>query len=561
MAPGLITTLSSEEPQGLLRDVARDERPAASSSTSSSRQASPTFHALQLGGPFMSGALPVPDDQAIKDSVLSISQFKQQVAELQKTQTEQQRQLDEVKDQLQVSASPRLTRAYSEGSLPPPTTASTGRDTPPGRAVPKNDARYQATVEDCTESDGDEDILTPTSAPGSPAAEKDGKPDHDRPGRNHTFAASAPTSPYSNHASTTETASYTTVPKTKEVRFSDRPPVVLQRSASARHLSYPGSTSQHTKSHPTRERALSLQDERWGPLFTPQGKATVGMRNALRGLATHLIEVYKPIYSMVVTPGKLLRFYFDYRLDREAVEFTRIFNLTTPEALKNLEKLYLGLQCDFHLVQGDSPGTRHRPYIPALTPEGFVQWTVMLIRAYPEQEFARLSRVFEEMALEAVPEVPSRACDDQRSRRLPRQISRHLFPAEPNVGELQLTTRAFLEWHRSPDRPALIHSNSRNRQEQHLHSSGRDYETEPTQVVVLPHGRITAEDREGRSSRYSKPHRGDRGESPRRSSKRYDGRRDGKDSDRDRRHGEPKYNARSLDESRHRRRDARGSRA
>ncbi|TQW00329.1 hypothetical protein IF1G_00260 [Cordyceps javanica] len=563
MAPGLITSLPQGEVQERHRDAPHSERVAASHTAPSSSQPSPVFHALE------------PDDQATggaDNMMLLDNRFVEQLKKTRAISKEQKRQLDKLLDTFQATANPRLIRAYSEGSLPPATTADGDPDTTPERerGVSRRETRYQATVEDCTESEDDEDTPTPSCTPTAPAPSKELKPDQDKPRRHHTFAASAPTSPSAAHASTTEASVPVAAPIIKEVRFSDRAPSVLQRSASARHVSWNGSTSQSPKSHTTRERILSLQDERWGTLFTPQGKATLRMRNVLRGLATHLTEVYKPTYSLVLTPEKLYKFYSKYRMERESVDLTRLFSHTSRSSMSNLEKLYLSLQCDFHLVQDNLPGPKKWPCIPALTPEGFVQWNVMLIRAYPDQEAARLARVFADVPLEAVPEDPSLEYDDQRARRLPRQISRHLFPSEPNPSELQLLTGAIRDWKQAapgPDRPPpaqvvqnppppLIHSDARSRQE-HLNRCRRDYESEA--AVLVPQGsrRMGAEEREGRSSRYAKPHA--RPESPRRGSKRYE-RRDSKEFERDRRRGDRRWSADSYEESRYRRREPRGSR-
>jgi hypothetical protein len=61
--------------------------------------------------------------------------------------------------------------------------------------------------------------------------------------------------------------------------------------------------------------------------------------------------------------------------------------------------------------------------IPSLTPVGFAFWTTLFILAYPEEEFRRLEKVILELPID---------CDgdlvDGKPERLPKQISRHLFP-------------------------------------------------------------------------------------------------------------------------------------
>ncbi|KAM3498331.1 hypothetical protein MY11210_009681 [Beauveria gryllotalpidicola] len=573
MAPGLIASLPQDELWERHGEAPHDGRITTSSTTASSSQASPALHAVDVDTRGGNGDLPPGTHAQAAQSadITKLLESQQELNQIIAISTEKKRRLDELL-KTWPGNTPPLSRTYSEGSLPAPTIVDSDTDTCSDRATPMREARYQATVEDCTESEDDKDTPTPSCASVAPTPQRDAKPDHTGPRRQHTIAASAPTSPAKHHAEAAQASVHVTVPIIKEVRFSNRVPTVLQRSASTRHTSWTGGTCQREKSYAPRERILSIQDERWGTLFTPQGKATLRMRNVLRGLAIHVIEVYKPNYSLVVTPEKLYKFYAKYGLDREAVDFTRVFSLTSPRAMSRLEKLYLSLQCDFHLVQASSPGPKKWPCIPALTPEGFVQWNVMLIRAFPDQEAARLARVFADIALEAAPEDPSVECSEQRGARLPRQISRHLLPAEANLDEVHLVTGAIRDWRHAttisqdgpppPPPPPLIHSDSRSRQE-HLHRCRRDYEGEAE--IVVPHGgsKRGGEEREGRScTRYVKPHA--RLESPRRGSKR-DVRRDGKESerdrDRDRRRGDRRWSSDGQDESGYRRREGRASRA
>ncbi|KAM3435325.1 hypothetical protein MY4824_004906 [Beauveria thailandica] len=596
MAPGLISSLPQDELWECHGNVPHDGRMSTSSTTASSNQASPALHAINVDTRGAKGNLPPGTDTRAAQSadMTRLLESQQELNQIIAISTEKKRRLDEL-----LKTWPG-NRAYSEGTLPAPTIADSDTDTLSDGSNPTKEARYQATVEDCTESEDDQDTPTPSCVTVAPTPPKDSRPDHTRPRLQHTIAASAPTSPTKHHVEAAKASAHVAVPIIKEVRFSDRVTAGLQRSASARHISWTDGTSQREKSYAPRERIPSIQDERWGTLFTPQGKATVRMRNVLRGLALHVIEVYKPNYSLVVTPEKLYKFYSKYGLDREAVDFERVFSLTSPRAMSRLEKLYLSLQCDFHLVQASSPGPKKWPCIPALTPEGFVQWNVMLIRAFPDQEAARLARVFADIALEAAPEDPSMECSSSSSSsssssnaRLPRQISRHLLPAEANLDEVHLVMSAIRDWRQatSPDSrpsaparartgsggqslPPLIHSDSRSRQE-HLHRCRRDYENEVAEIVV-PHGSSSSkrgDEREGRSStRYAKSHNA-RPESPRRGSKRYVGRRDSKESDRERerererdwererRRGDRRWSDDGQEESRYRRREGRTGRA
>ncbi|KAJ6788309.1 hypothetical protein PWT90_05121 [Aphanocladium album] len=561
MAPGLITSPSQDDLQKRHWDAAQHERVCATNTALSSSQASPVLHAADTRA--NTGSLPGADANATQGADMALLLDSVLVDQLRKTlaiSTEQNRQFDEIlstcKDlMLTPSATytmPRIARAYSEGSLPPRAPDS---DPDTGLKV-KKETRYQATVEDCTESEDEEDAPTPSSSPRLPTTSGDeyGR----RP--QHTFAASAPTSPVVTPTLTTETSAPAAIPITKEVRFSDRNPVVLQRSAATRHTAWiGGGTPQHVHTYPPRERIPSPLDEKWGTLFNSQGAPTTRMRNIIRGLAVYLIEVSKPAYSLVLTPEKLYQFYSRYRLESEPVDFTGVFSATSRAAMHNLEQLYLDVQCDYHLVQDNAPGRKDHPYIPALTPEGFVQWTVMLMRAFPSHEATRLSRVIVDLPLEAVTKDP--LAEPERRERLPRQISRHLFPIEPNRDAAQLVERAMQAAAggrapvvQSPPPPPLIHSDARSRQE-HLNRCRRDYESD--MMMDVPRPKRMSPEREGRSSRYVRSHM--RQESPRRE-KRLE-RRDNREPERERPLRDRGMSLDGYDDARYRRRDRRGSRA
>ena len=78
--------------------------------------------------------------------------------------------------------------------------------------------------------------------------------------------------------------------------------------------------------------------------------------------------------------------------------------------------MYRNLECQHHLVQQRNDA---RPDIPGLTPLGFERWAILLIQAYPEEEFERLRK--------AVLEMPISNPDDSKER-FPKEISRRLFP-------------------------------------------------------------------------------------------------------------------------------------
>jgi hypothetical protein len=94
---------------------------------------------------------------------------------------------------------------------------------------------------------------------------------------------------------------------------------------------------------------------------------------------------------------------------------TAIFDLPKPQ----LSALYSALSCSHHLISSSS-APFETPHLPALTPQGFETWATLFILASPDHEFHRLAA--------AVREWPICNADDRRDR-LPKELSRRLFPA------------------------------------------------------------------------------------------------------------------------------------
>lgn len=69
----------------------------------------------------------------------------------------------------------------------------------------------------------------------------------------------------------------------------------------------------------------------------------------------------------------------------------------------------------------DDPGKD--PAVPALTPVGFAQWTTIRILSYPDEEARRLEKVVQALPIDADGSIV-----DGKPERLPKQISRCLFP-------------------------------------------------------------------------------------------------------------------------------------
>jgi hypothetical protein len=88
-----------------------------------------------------------------------------------------------------------------------------------------------------------------------------------------------------------------------------------------------------------------------------------------------------------------------------------------------MEDVYQDLGCEYYLIPKDA---HSRPSIPSLTPAGFAKWMTSSILAYPDAEAKRLNHIVSELPINA--DGPW----DGITERLPKQISRHLFPEKPD---------------------------------------------------------------------------------------------------------------------------------
>lgn len=166
---------------------------------------------------------------------------------------------------------------------------------------------------------------------------------------------------------------------------------------------------------------LTAIDMRWGVLFTKDGSHTKRMEHVVRGLANYIIEEFMPQRSIVITPEKMAAFYSHHRLEKETFPFTALFRARSKNFNGALESLYEDLGCQYFLVQADD---RSRHCVPALTPQGFMQWLTTMIQAYPDEEAKRLDKVVSALPIEADSLL------DGKPERLPKQISRYLLPPE-----------------------------------------------------------------------------------------------------------------------------------
>ena len=156
----------------------------------------------------------------------------------------------------------------------------------------------------------------------------------------------------------------------------------------------------------------------WQPLFD-NGNPTMRLGQFLRGLAIHLIDDYEPKGSHVVTPSKMMRFFDETRTVDEHYPWQTIFGGKMNNS--SLSTMYRKLLCQQHFVQNSY---HEVPSVPALTPIGFEAFMTCLIQAHPDTEFERLSKAVMNMPI---------SNSDNLAERFPKELSRRLLPAEPNV--------------------------------------------------------------------------------------------------------------------------------
>ncbi|GJC82590.1 hypothetical protein ColLi_05428 [Colletotrichum liriopes] len=117
----------------------------------------------------------------------------------------------------------------------------------------------------------------------------------------------------------------------------------------------------------------------------------------------------------------MLTLYTKYKVEPERFQYEDIFRPRSEDALERIEFLYQDLDCQYHLIQA-APGSH--PNVPGLTPVGFAKWIISNILAYPDPEARRLHAI-----MSALPINADGPLLDGKPERLPRQLSRHLFPA------------------------------------------------------------------------------------------------------------------------------------
>lgn len=168
----------------------------------------------------------------------------------------------------------------------------------------------------------------------------------------------------------------------------------------------------------------TVLEKMWQPLFDGSGSPTPRLSQFLRGLALYMIEDFEPKKSLVLLPRQLNRFYRKVQVESEPYDWETTFTKLSSSALS---KIYQDLRLPHHFVHDTTVHPSQLfagpPIIPALTPEGFSIWITLMIRADPDREFARLSQ--------AVKNMPISNADD-RKERFPKELSRRLFPRQPD---------------------------------------------------------------------------------------------------------------------------------
>ena len=219
-----------------------------------------------------------------------------------------------------------------------------------------------------------------------------------------THSTELPQSPTTSHASQS--------PRTSNIRFSHDGQHATKVTSDG-----PSGSFRSTSTRSSVE--LSVVDQKWGILFDNDGHPTGRLRQILTGLAEYIAARFLPQNSIVITPEKLAAFYSYHRLEQDTYPFPVLFKSHAKDFDERLADLFQDLHCPYHLVQTNP---RCRPSIPCLTPEGFAQWLILNIQAYPDEEAKRLQTIVSAIPIDV--ESPL----DGKPERLPVQISRQLLP-------------------------------------------------------------------------------------------------------------------------------------
>ncbi|KAL2168596.1 hypothetical protein VTG60DRAFT_7139 [Thermothelomyces hinnuleus] len=188
-------------------------------------------------------------------------------------------------------------------------------------------------------------------------------------------------------------------------------------TGSSKHAPHPVGPTQESP------KELSAIDRKWGILFDQNGVPTKRWEQVIGGICNYLMAEYMPQNSLVVTPEKMAAFYLHHKLDVEVFPFAEIFRNRRDVPPVRLAELYQQLACEYYLVPAEP---KARPTVPGLTLAGWTRWMTLVTRAYPTEEAQRLGKV-----VAALP-INADSLLDGKPERLPKQISRHLLPEQPD---------------------------------------------------------------------------------------------------------------------------------
>lgn len=205
--------------------------------------------------------------------------------------------------------------------------------------------------------------------------------------------------------------------RVEEGRASDATPNRRGSRDSVGSVPEPSKSRAHPPRMPSPLAEITTLERIWQPLFD-NGIPTVRLSQFLRGIALHIIEDYEPKGSLIITPPKMLRFFDQTRIDDELYPWHLIFGGGMVSA--SISVMFRRLKCEHHLVQTQ---LHEVPNVPALTPTGFETFLACLIQAHPDLEFERLSHAVRDMPISNA---------DYKTERFPKELSRRLFPAQPN---------------------------------------------------------------------------------------------------------------------------------
>ncbi|KAK4228019.1 hypothetical protein QBC38DRAFT_171414 [Podospora fimiseda] len=189
---------------------------------------------------------------------------------------------------------------------------------------------------------------------------------------------------------------------------------------------------------------ISAVDAKWGQLFDEKGVETKRLSQILTGIGQYILEEFLPQKTTVINPEKLASFYAHHKVDSEPHPFTDIFRnrSLSQQFYSKLQDLFESLSCEYYLIPSSSSGSP-KPIVPSLTPQGWQRWMTLSIRSYPDVEARRFSSVFSTLPINAVSLL------DGKLERLPKQISRHLFPEKPDISLQSLFNKALDAMRRS----------------------------------------------------------------------------------------------------------------